>query len=201
MNRVYVVTSGCYSDYHIEAVFSDKKHAEIYANLDSDRRVEPYTLDNVKLESKATLSVCYDIEKECIKNINVDEGYSEPRIDVDYYCIFSYSVSISGMVLEDVQQHGMQSKMLLKITRDMLAMELDKRGTSREELVRNAEKKRIEMERQFMGRHYFTASTAFPENLKVAAELKQMIAEGKDLPDAYGVARMIDDARAEDVKS
>ena len=35
--KVYIVTSGCYSDYHIEKVFTDPEQARLYALLDPDR--------------------------------------------------------------------------------------------------------------------------------------------------------------------
>jgi len=33
MDKVYVVTEGSYSDYHIVAIFSDKNNADIHAAL------------------------------------------------------------------------------------------------------------------------------------------------------------------------
>lgn len=45
----YVVTSGCYSDYHIDGVFSDKKKAEIFADKDGDRSIELYSFDDEQM--------------------------------------------------------------------------------------------------------------------------------------------------------
>ena len=42
----YVVTSGKYSDYHIDGVFSDKEKADFFADKDSDRGVEKYDIDD-----------------------------------------------------------------------------------------------------------------------------------------------------------
>jgi len=36
MDKVYVVTSGCYSEYHVEAVFSSKEKAELYVAVHHD---------------------------------------------------------------------------------------------------------------------------------------------------------------------
>ena len=46
---VYVVTTGCYSDYHVEAVFKDKSKAEYYCTCHEDCEIEEYGLsdDNV----------------------------------------------------------------------------------------------------------------------------------------------------------
>lgn len=39
--KIYVVTDGVYSDYHIEAVFLSKKEAELYAAV-HEGQVEEY---------------------------------------------------------------------------------------------------------------------------------------------------------------
>ena len=40
--KVYVITSGEYSDYGIDAVFTDKALAEEYADRNPSRRIETY---------------------------------------------------------------------------------------------------------------------------------------------------------------
>lgn len=45
----YVVTSGEYSDYHIDGVFSDKEKADFFADKDNDRSVEEYDIDNEQM--------------------------------------------------------------------------------------------------------------------------------------------------------
>lgn len=40
--KIYVVTSGCYSDYHIDAVFTDRQLADKYAKEDPDRNIEEF---------------------------------------------------------------------------------------------------------------------------------------------------------------
>ncbi|MDD3238259.1 MAG: hypothetical protein PHV37_09210 [Candidatus Gastranaerophilales bacterium] len=53
MSKVYIVTEGDYSDYHIEKVFSKKEDAELYVQLNKSdyysMEVEEYEIDNVKL--------------------------------------------------------------------------------------------------------------------------------------------------------
>lgn len=49
--KVYVVTAGEYSDYHIEKVFSSKRLANLYSMLDSDRHVETYDVDDVDVDT------------------------------------------------------------------------------------------------------------------------------------------------------
>jgi hypothetical protein len=45
MKTIYVVTSGEYSDYGIDAVFTDKSKAELFAEPYEDRIVEEYEAD------------------------------------------------------------------------------------------------------------------------------------------------------------
>ena len=45
----YVVTSGDYSDYHIDGVFSDKEKAVFFADKDNDRSVEEYDIDDEQM--------------------------------------------------------------------------------------------------------------------------------------------------------
>lgn len=45
----YVVTSGEYSGYCIDGVFSDEEKADLFANKDGDRTVEEYDIDDEKL--------------------------------------------------------------------------------------------------------------------------------------------------------
>lgn len=43
--EVYIVTTGCYSDYGIDKVFLDKEKAEHYAEWREDARVEVYSTE------------------------------------------------------------------------------------------------------------------------------------------------------------
>ena len=57
MAKVYVVTEGSYSDYHIEAIFSDKNNADIHAAIINSTRgrdgavVEEWDVDDVKIDT------------------------------------------------------------------------------------------------------------------------------------------------------
>lgn len=43
---VYIVTSGCYSDYSIDAVFKDKAKAEFYCKCHTDCEIEEWNLSD-----------------------------------------------------------------------------------------------------------------------------------------------------------
>ena len=76
--KIYVVTSGCYSDYGIRGVFLDKEKAELYCKYHSgcydDFRVEEYdTADEYEPEEKLILvKAWFNIMK------GADNTYSSP---------------------------------------------------------------------------------------------------------------------------
>lgn len=72
--KIYIVTSGEYSDYNIEKVFTKKRDANVYVSLHtSDRfddvRVEEYPLDDVSYEGQKIKKVFCAFAKICL-----DEG-------------------------------------------------------------------------------------------------------------------------------
>jgi len=58
MSKVYVVTSGEYSDYHIDAVFDSREAAEVYCALGNGNYVEEYDV-NTEPAVASTPSVVY----------------------------------------------------------------------------------------------------------------------------------------------
>jgi hypothetical protein len=68
MAKVFVVTSGCYSEYGIDGIFSTKENAEDYAQtlFADDINIEEWDLD----EKKPDLN-----EKEWFVNIDVCDGH------------------------------------------------------------------------------------------------------------------------------
>jgi len=56
---IYIVTDGEYSDYHIEAVFTDKKQAEIYAALHHCNEIEEWDADVVNIEGNVEVCVVH----------------------------------------------------------------------------------------------------------------------------------------------
>ena len=64
--KIYVVTSGCYSDYHIEKVFTNKNAAEAYCREQNiccfeeneySARIEEYQADNFEEQGIITLKI------------------------------------------------------------------------------------------------------------------------------------------------
>ena len=64
-DKVYVVTAGCYSDYHIDAVFKDKSKAEIYCSCHEDCEIEEYDFsdDNIFTPFESVI-INFDIYKD-----------------------------------------------------------------------------------------------------------------------------------------
>ena len=47
--KVFVITSGCYSDYHIEAIFKSREKAEAYCQCHKDCEIEEYEFNDDKI--------------------------------------------------------------------------------------------------------------------------------------------------------
>lgn len=63
MKKVYVVTDGCYSDYHIVAVFSTKEKSEEYiAYHGTNYRMEEYSLDKEFEREESVWCVSIDMQ-------------------------------------------------------------------------------------------------------------------------------------------
>lgn len=59
--KVYVVTDGCYSDYHIEAVFTDEEQAKLYcaAHESEDISIKEYDTEDNEIISKKPVLKCW----------------------------------------------------------------------------------------------------------------------------------------------
>ena len=70
MDKIYVVTSGSYSDYEIDGVFSDKEMAQAFCDQFQLGEVEEYNLNPIKLDIKSDLqpySVLMDIKGRTLR--------------------------------------------------------------------------------------------------------------------------------------
>ena len=77
----YVVTSGEYSGYHIDGVFSDEEKANVFADKKSDRGVEEYDIDNEQMlrqedwyEVKIYVGESLETEDISVRNLFYDSG-------------------------------------------------------------------------------------------------------------------------------
>lgn len=73
MNKVYIVTTGCYSDYTIDSVFSDREKAKRHAELIGGR-VNPYNVDDIKVDMKAEYIYGVDIYGDIMRVEIINPG-------------------------------------------------------------------------------------------------------------------------------
>ena len=150
--KVYVVTSGEYSDYHIDAIFTKEFKANIYANLNSDRRVEIYDADSESImfnPKKNVYRVVYDIVEDKITSMypTTDDYNEEDYVsDISMKDFYLY-VYPSKRMFEDMSAHAWSSNLLLKVVRDRFAKYCAEHETSREELIREKHKREADFYR------------------------------------------------------
>ena len=158
--KIYVVTEGEYSSYHIEAVFTDREKAFAYAILDPYRNVEEYTADqtDVSVDMNKWLLVVYDVKLQYIKYISFSTDEVAPDMSSNTGNCFEFTIPLSNKrVYESIVKNWIRSKVLKKIAEDTLAQYLYGLGISREELLR---RQRRNWEKTFRSRYYIMESTA-----------------------------------------
>jgi len=205
---VYVVTSGEYSAYGIEAVFTQEESATSYANLDSSRRVETYTSDNISVQfngSQHMFEVTYDISEDKITHMSPTAKAFEREDHVAEYSLveFVFCLVPSKHVYESIKKDSVNSKQLLKIARDRFAAYCVEHETSRQGLL-DRKKKRDE-ERN---RRYHLATTSIGDGLfnpywhadrRMPTLMEAYHAEHGVYPDTETLRKMYDE-QVEEVK-
>ena len=191
--KVYIVTAGEYSDYHIDAVFTNETMANQYANMDSDRQVEEYETDIESVipdPNKLIYHVSYDFEKNKITTLYLTSGNNKEDDWVNDITLnkFVFYVSPHDTLNDSIRMFGMNSDWLLKIAQDRFYMYCDAHDTSRNELLQKKQKRDEQFYRQYpMYRTSVdTGHVDFRNYLQADKQcndiLKSMIAEGVTLP-------------------
>ena len=208
--KVYVVTAGDYSDYHIEAIFTNETVANQYANLDSDRNVEEYEVDVESVSAdptKLVYFVTYDFETDTIKTLCLTSGNSRGDDFVyEYQTVFGFYVSPSETLNNSVRMFGMHSDWIKRIAQDRFYMYCDAHETSRHELIQKKEERSERFLRQYkmystsipsyddgMFNPYWHADRRMPELMKKYNE------EHGTFPDA-DMLRKLYDEQVQEVK-
>ena len=112
-HKIYIITKGCYSDYHICAVTMDKSRAEKLKRLFDGRweeaAIEEYTLDEAK-------------KNEYVYYIDFQDN-SSPQIYIDEYSGFVNSTPyvIYEYPAVRVYVHAKDEKHAMKIAQDEYA--------------------------------------------------------------------------------
>jgi len=200
-NKVYVVTAGDYSDYHIEKVFSSRSVANLYSMLDGDRQVETYEVDSVDVDvNKPLIKVTYNFGwMNCVWDIEFASKEIKPSIKVGGYpeYAFTFTLNLSNRrIYQAIMRSGKHSKLIEKIAQDKLAAYLYEHETTKEEIVK---KHKEELAKRFGWPIASSSSNASLSvvNEDVAKQLKQLISEGQPLPDLAGLHGMIAQAKQE----
>ena len=141
--KVYVVTAGDYSDYHIEKVFLYREAARLYAMMDADRDVEEYEVDGDETVSAMPYVVVrYNFRNNCIREMELCMKPEVPHVQDDWYFDFIFTLSLSNKKLyNSIMRYGKASGMVKKIATDKFAEYLYEHGTNREELIRKREER------------------------------------------------------------
>lgn len=110
MSKVYVITAGVYSDYHIQKIFDNRSAAEEYirqCELSDDYFSRSATIEEYDLESK-----CNPPDKEPIKVVslflNKDGNFNDNISVVDYDPTDKYHRKIWENDLYRFSENGMQ---------------------------------------------------------------------------------------------
>ena len=194
MNKVYVVTSGEYSDYHIEKIFSDRESARLYAMMDADREVEEYEVDSIGIDNTMRyILVKYDYKYNDIRELTLCNHPEIPHIEDDWYEYFQYTLDLSNSRLyASIMRYGKRSGMIKKITDDKFTQYLYEHGTSREELIRKHDEKHAPT-----GYYQMYTTTAHTDAVSnyFTEYLNKRVAEGLPLPSLPELQCMVDNAR------
>lgn len=144
--KVYIVTSGIYSDYHICAVFDNKESAELYCAVherDLDEpSVEEYDTEEVKLEANSPVYETWEIEVDRNGNIvSTEKRFSMNKLNTvlkdTFHCDSGrYRVSITS-------ERNITGEQAQKIARDrmyqVVCEELENERASLEAALRKYE--------------------------------------------------------------
>ena len=199
---IYVVTSGEYSDYGIEAVFTKPELANAYANLDSTRQVEVYEADS-RGARLSVFYVCYDFIENKIHSMyeTLEKYVGDNYLDEFSMKEFRFYVRPSKRLYKDMTEHSTQSKILLKTAQDRFAKYCAEHETSREELIRAKNKREAELSRMYpmystsldTGRwtHTMIWSPGPEASERVSEILKQKINNGEQLPNAEELEELL----------
>lgn len=132
MDKVYIVTSGYYSDYSIERVFLDKEKAEKYVSVSyrNDMSVEEYDITdlNVELENiKNVKEITYQCEIRTGKEINISfDDINSIDFEISTY-VYEYYYNNNELTLSLTRQlrenetENQATERIMKIAQDISA--------------------------------------------------------------------------------
>ena len=211
--KVYIITAGEYSSYHIEAVFTDENMAQQYANLDSDRNIEEYETDIESVNpdpTKLIYRVSYNFENNKVETLYLTSGYNKEDDCIHDWSlnVFDFYVSPHETLNDSIRMYGMHSDWLHKIAVDRFYMYCDAHETSRQELIEKKKKRDDEFHKRYM---LYTTSSATVDgdglfnpywhaDRRMPDLMKQYFAEHGTYPDTDTLKKMYAE-QTEEVKA
>lgn len=119
-NPVYIVTAGCYSDYHIEGVFLSEESAKKCASLCEDGELETYVPVDMADGHKDDEKMILEYSPKDNKIISVCFGGWCSK-DSFRFNKFEFSLKVGSRVGQDVILNGPDSELALKVAQDRYA--------------------------------------------------------------------------------
>ena len=132
MQKIYVITSGEYSDYSIDAIFSDEKTAKKYVEVHTEHfwrpRIEEWNMDEVTIEDLARQEedtlFCYEFTFSEDGNLIgqdrfVMEDYMQTIVEDEFWIVGKTS-RISNLRIKVCDKNKTRDQ-CLKIAQDMRA--------------------------------------------------------------------------------
>lgn len=168
--KVFVVTSGEYSDYHIEKIFTDRIKAHLYSLMGREyehRQVEEYELDEIDVDVQSRyLRIVYDYNRDRIEEVLIHEYEIKPRRVWDDWYRIEFTIPLTNeKVYKNVCRYGKDSGLIKRITEDTFAKYLYENDLSREELIEK-ENDRLNHERLKHQYIFYTTSAVTEMSLK-----------------------------------
>lgn len=122
--KVYVITSGCDSDYCIECVTLDKRKVEGFVKIKAcNTMIEEYTPVEIDGEDEKTW---LEIDYSTVENRIIGLQFLDGKYFSDNYIslcgTFEFIIDANGRAAKDLIEKGNDSELALKVCQDRYAM-------------------------------------------------------------------------------
>lgn len=86
--KIYIITTGEYSDYHIDRVFSTRKKAMEYLDTkDNEYQLEVYDIDEPIKREKQMYCISFDLDKKKVHGVRTSDPKYANMIHVRYWYV------------------------------------------------------------------------------------------------------------------
>ena len=107
--KIFIVTSGSYSDYTIVRVFSTRAKANEYLDTkDDDYKLEVYDIDEPIERTKQVYQICFSLDKKKVYKVDIREGKYADLIHVHQWNGMGKMDMISIFVESDSRKRALK---------------------------------------------------------------------------------------------